>query len=91
MRGVGGSHSLAEKRPYPNAVRHVVEYGSFEDKRFASHHRVGESELQEEGLENFMGDGGGETKASRSRQAERTGLPLSDGVRDLYRQLTVTG
>ena len=72
-------------------MRHVIEHGGFEGKGFPSHHRVWESELQEEGLEGLKGDGGGEAKASGSRQAECTGLPLSDGVGDLYRQFTVPG
>lgn len=68
----------------------IVEYSGFERKGFSSHHRVGESEFQEEGLERLKRDDGGEAQPCRSRQAERAGLPLCDGVRDRHCQLTST-
>jgi hypothetical protein len=78
------SHSLLEKCPYPNAVGQIVEHSGFEGEGFSSHHRVWESEFQEEGLEDLKRDYGGKAKAHGSRQAECAGLPLRDGVRDLH-------
>lgn len=77
-----------ETCPYPNAVGQVVEHGGFECEGFSSNHRVGKSEFQEEGLEDLKRDGGGEAKPCSSRQAECTGFPLCDGVRDLHCQVT---
>lgn len=68
----------------------IVEHGGFQRKGFSSHHRVGESEFQEEGLEYLKRDDGGEAQPCGSRQAECAGFPLRDGVRDLHGQLTST-
>lgn len=76
--------SLPEKCPYPDAVGQIVEHGGFECKGFSSHRRVGESEFDEEGLEDSKRGDGGEAKPCCSRQAERAGLPFSNGVRDLH-------
>ena len=65
----------------------IVEHSGFECEGFSSNHRIGKSEFQEEGLEGCERDGGWESKPCSSRQAEGTGLPLRDGVRDLDCQL----
>lgn len=83
-------HLLPEKCPYPNAVEQIVEHSGFEYKVFSSHHRVGESEFQEERLEDLKRDDGGEAKPRSFGQAECVGLPLCDGVRNLLCQPTST-
>lgn len=79
-----------EKGPYPNATGQVVEHSGFEREGFSSNHRVGESEFHEEGLEDLKRGDGGEAEPCCFRQAEGTGFPLCDGVRDLHCQLTST-
>lgn len=90
MVTISYSHSLPEKCPYPNANGQVVKNSGFECEGFSSHHRIREGEFQEERLEGLKRHDRREAKPCGSRQAERAGHPLRDGVRDLNHQVSYT-
>lgn len=90
MVTISYSHSLPEKCPYPNANGQVVKHSGFECEGFSSHHRIREGEFQEERLEGLKRHDRREAKPCGSRQAERAGHPLRDGVRDLNHQVSYT-